>query len=359
MRVLMVTQAVDLDHPILGFTHTWINALARRVEELHVVTLVAGRRHLAGNVVLHAYGPPAASHSRLSRFWFYNKHFARLILDGRVDVIFVHMIPRWVLLAAPYAKPRQVPIVLWYAHGAASRQLRLAHHLADRVVTSSPESYPLWDEDRVVVVGQGIDTKRFCPAPRQSDGLFRVLSVGRLSPVKQYDILIEAARILVQERGMDNLRVRVVGGPARPGDEEYVRTLRRKVSAYGLEGRFAFAGTVRFDKIVSEYQRSQLFVSCQPTSMDKTVLEAMACGVPVVASSPAFEPLLSEVGSKWVVPDGDSRGVADVVEQVAGMSPEQRLALGLMMREKVEQGHGVERLMLQLVRMFEQLLENS
>jgi glycosyltransferase involved in cell wall biosynthesis len=351
MRVLMVTQTVDLDDPVLGFTHTWVNALARWVERLHVVTLTAGRHHLAENVMLHAYGPPGKSHNRPSRFWFYNKHFARLILGRQVDVVFVHMIPRWVLLATPYAKARKVPVVLWYTHRAVSWQLRLAHRLADRVVTASPESYSLWDERKVVALGHGIDTEYFHPVPRQPDGFFRVLSVGRLSPVKQHEVLIEAARILVQERGMSNLRVRIVGGPARPGDEGYIHRLRRMVADYGLEEHIAFAGAVSYDKIMSEYQGCDLFVNLSRTdSLDKVVLEAMACGVLVVTSNPAFGPLLSE--SRWLVPHGDSDALAEMVAEMEALSLAKRARLGTMLRERVIQKHSLEGLIERLERLL-------
>lgn len=355
LRLLMVTQAVDLDHPILGFTHTWVNALARRVDELHVVTLVAGRHNLADNVVLHAYGPPAASHSRLSRFWFYNRCFAQLILgDQQVDAVFVHMIPRWVILALPYTKLRQVPVVLWYAHGAVSRQLRLAHRLADRVVTSSPESYPLRDEDRVVTVGQGIDTKHFRPAVRQPDSLFRVLSVGRLSPVKQHESLIEAAHILVQERGMDNLRVRIVGGPARPSDQAYAQRLHQLVSSYGLEAHTAFAGPLPCGQVAQEYQNCDLFVNFSRTgSLDKTALEAMACAVPVITSNPAFRAVFPmALRSLLLKPDFDVCLLVQLVEYLLGLSPDERRGIGLRLRQEVETNHALEHMVEKMVSVF-------
>ena len=54
MRLLVLTQAVDLDHPVLGFSHGWIEALARRVEQVTVLAVLAGRHQLADNVRLLA-----------------------------------------------------------------------------------------------------------------------------------------------------------------------------------------------------------------------------------------------------------------------------------------------------------------
>jgi hypothetical protein len=56
MRVLMITQKVDLDDDILGFTHTWVNKLAEKVERLYVLALAVGRHSLRDNVELFSMG---------------------------------------------------------------------------------------------------------------------------------------------------------------------------------------------------------------------------------------------------------------------------------------------------------------
>jgi len=351
MRLLMTTQAVDLDHPILGFTHSWINSLARHVAKLHVITLLAGRHHLADNVVLHAYGPPGASHNKVSRHWFYHRCFGRLILGGQVDAVFVHMIPRWAIAAAPYANLRRIPLVLWYTHGSSSWQLRLAHRLIDRAVTASPASYPLWGSAKAKALGHGIDTDLFQPNFREPDGTFRVLSLGRLSPTKQHDVLVEAVRILVREKGVENIKVRIVGGPANPGDEAYRQKLYRLVKDYGLEHCVTLTGPLPYEAVVAEYHQADLFVNLSRTnSMDKVVLEAMACGVPVVTSNPAFQSLLPAFG---LVSHGDVAALAEAIVNVAHLSRDQNKALGRQLRTKVVENHSVNSLMERLVNVFE------
>ena len=52
----MITQKVDLGDDVLGFTHTWVNKLAQRVDRLHVLALPVGRHELAENVELYSIG---------------------------------------------------------------------------------------------------------------------------------------------------------------------------------------------------------------------------------------------------------------------------------------------------------------
>lgn len=350
MRILMTTQAVDLDHPILGFTHTWINTLARYVDQLHIVTLVVGRHQVADNVVLHASGSPDTAHNKLSRHWFYHRCFSQLILGREVDTVFVHMIPRWAVAAAPYTKLCRIPLVLWYTHGSSSWQLRLAHHLIDRAVTASPESYPFWGATKVTAIGHGIDTDLFQPDYRQPDEVFRVLSVGRLSPSKQHDVLIEAIRILIKEKRVKNLQVRIVGGPANTKDEVYRQELDRLVKDYSLEKSVMFVGPLPYEAVIREYQCTDLFVNLSRTdSLDKVVLEAMACGLPVVSSNPAFRPLL---GQEWMVPHRKAARLAEVISQVADMTNEQRRTIGKTFRSVVSRAHSVDSLMERLASIF-------
>jgi glycosyltransferase involved in cell wall biosynthesis len=338
----MLTQTVDLADPVLGFTQSWINGLARQVGELHVVALHAGERELAPNVQLYA----AEATSRGERLGFFRSQLRRLVSGGAVDVVFVHMIPRWVLMAAPYTLPARTPVVLWYTHQTISWQLQVAHRLATQVVTAAPEGYPLWGSGKATAIGHGVDTDYFRPAPQATDhDELRVLSVGRLSTLKRYEVLIEAARLLVQEQGMERLCVRIVGGPAAPGDEAYLARLEAQTAAAGLQAHVTFAGAIPFDQLLGEYQAADLFVNCKVSSMDKVVLEAAACAVPVLAASPAFAPLGEAAQTPGVFPADDAAALAEQIACYGRLEPAARREIGLRLAAVVEQEHSVHRLM--------------
>lgn len=84
MRVLMITQKVDLEDDILGFTHTWVNKLAERVERLYVLALAVGRHSLRDNVKLLSTGKERGN-SRLERLVNFNRVVAKLILNKDVQ----------------------------------------------------------------------------------------------------------------------------------------------------------------------------------------------------------------------------------------------------------------------------------
>ena len=56
MRLLICTQTVDLNDPVLGFFHGWIAAFSRHCESVHVICLKEGRHSLPANVFVHSLG---------------------------------------------------------------------------------------------------------------------------------------------------------------------------------------------------------------------------------------------------------------------------------------------------------------
>jgi glycosyltransferase involved in cell wall biosynthesis len=349
----MITQKVDLDDDVLGFTHTWVNKLAGRVAHLYVLALSVGRHELLDNVTLYSMGKEQGA-GRLRRLVNFNRAVTSLVLRRRVDGVFVHMVPLYAILAAPWARLAGAPTALWYTHKRVSWKLRLAHRLVDRVVTASPESFRL-PGDKVVVTGHGIDTDVFRPAggPRP-ERPFTVLSVGRISPIKDYETLVEAADILVNQRQRRNLRWVVVGEAGTPAQGAYRERLGAEVQRRGLSEYLEFAGAAPHRQVVGYYQRADLFVNLSRTdSLDKAVLEAMACGLAPLTCNLAFGPLLGALAPRLTFAAQDAPGLADKIERLARLSEMERETLGRELRAVVVQRHSVEGLMDRLVKVWD------
>jgi len=125
---------------------------------------------------------------------------------------------------------------------------------------------------RIEVIGNGVDTDAFRPAPRRHEGL-RVLCVARLIARKRVDALIRAVAALREA----HVRLTLVGS----GKEE--ASLRRLATQLGIADRVDFAGTVPPQRVVRYYQDSDVFaLPSLSEGMSNAALEAMACGLPIV-----------------------------------------------------------------------------
>src|SRR5262249_46279648 len=127
--------------------------------------------------------------------------------------------------------------------------------------------------------GHGIDTDFFTPdtsIARESWWL----SIGRLSPVKRHDRAIREASTVGKE-------LHIVGeGPERKALETLASELHATVK---------FVGGLSQERVRDQFRRAALFLHMSETgSLDKVVLEALACGCPVRTNDPALKFLEKE-----------------------------------------------------------------
>jgi glycosyltransferase involved in cell wall biosynthesis len=187
----------------------------------------------------------------------------------------------------PVFRLLRLPVLLWYAHGAVTWHLRLAHRSVDRVISSSPEGFRLRSA-RAHFIGQGVDTELFSLRPPAA-ARPHLLAVGRISRRKRLDLLVS---MMAHLRG-DGLTLRIVGPTLTGDDAAYAAALRRDVA--GGRVPVEFLGPVPMDRLPGLYDTAALALNVSETnSMDKAVLEALATGCPVLSSNPAFRELLAD-----------------------------------------------------------------
>lgn len=205
---------------------------------------------------------------------------------------------------------------------------------------------------KVHVVRCGVDLRLFQPRPRDNgSGPLRILSVGSLSEVKGHAYLVEACRILAH-RGVP-FTCRVIGeGPLRP-------SLNRQIRRSGLQDRVFLVGEKTGPEVLEALQESDTFVLASvPTRNGKregipvALMEAMAGGLPVIASSLSGIPELVESGKSGIlVPPRDARGLAAALEEIY-RDLELRRRLGQQGRLRVLQDFNLDRNCFHLLQLF-------
>jgi glycosyltransferase involved in cell wall biosynthesis len=354
MRILLFNLATDADDPLLGFASRWVNSLAERVEFIHVITMRVGRLDVPGNVRVYSVGKEKGYSEPRRLVEFYRLLF-RILREDRIDACFSHMITIFTILAAPVLRPKRIPIVTWYAHRQVTPTLKLAHRLSDRMISSSEVSYP-YDKGKLTVVGQGIDTELFSPNATSPDDPPMLLSVGRISPIKDLVTLVEALHLL-RERG-HNLRLALVGSSPNPHDD-YTLQVRHRVQARNLQDSVQFVGPVANHQLTQWYQRAFAHVNCSPSdhSLDKAVLEAMACGKPSLSPILGFKATMGKWADRLHFQQGNPADLAEKIEGLLQLTDAQRQAMGNALRESVATVHDLEQLADRIVGLLRSLKE--
>jgi glycosyltransferase involved in cell wall biosynthesis len=339
LDAVMITQVVDEEDPVLGFTPGWVNALASHVRSLTVYCLKAGKHELRENVVLRTL--PRGRVKRIRRL---RKGLRADLRQRNIGVVFAHMCPRYAVVARSVVR-RRCPIVLWYAHSARSLWLRLAHGISQLVLTPTVESCPIRSA-KVKVVGHGIDTDKFVPSNRKESDRLVLLSAGRITPLKRYDLLIEGVARAVELSPEQKFTLRILGSPAVRSDERCLSRLRQIVREKHLEKIVEFHPAVPYTRVPLEYSQCDIFIcTAVRHSIDKAPLEAMACGKVLLTSNRNFRSVLDGHADSLVTEDETPADLGRRIAKLARMQPSQRETLGRSLREIVVRDHNLSRLM--------------
>jgi glycogen synthase len=190
--------------------------------------------------------------------------------------------------------------------------------LSESLRSQALEADPSVDID---VISNGIDIEKFSPprSPRPERKSVRLVCVCRLVPRKGVDVLLEAMALLRQEP----VTLEIIG------TGELEETLRERARALGVHRRVHFKGYVAQDELGAHYRRADAFVlPSLAESFGMVLLEAMSCGLPVVASRTGGIPeTVTDGENGLLVPAGDPRELAAALRRLVN-DRELRLEIG-------------------------------
>lgn len=338
MKILILTQKVNKNDPILGFFHWWLEEFSKRFEKITVICLEKGEYSLPENVKVFSLGKESGKSKIKYVFNFY-----KYIWQERknYDAVFVHMNQEYVILGCKLWKLWGKKIYFWRNHPRGNFFTRIAVWISNKVFYTSPQSFVARFK-KSVQMPVGINTELFKPHDSKFMIHNSILSLGRISPIKNIDKLIEAV-ILLDKEGVD-FKLDIVGDPVNKEDKGYQEKLFEMAKPLVDKGKIKFIPAVSQDEAVKMYQTHQIFVNLTPSgSFDKTILEAVACDcVPIVRNS-----YFKGVFERGIIKN-------EIVEEIAGviknclLNPRNQEANSL--RNYVEENHNLNILLFSLVK---------
>lgn len=323
-----------------GSIHTvrWVNALAARGWDVHLLSINPPRELLAAGVTVHA------APVRTPAGYFLNAPFARRVFATiRPDLVHAHYVSGYGTLAAladrhplimsvwgsdVYEFPATSPLHAWLVRRNLGK--------ADLVLSTSEamaRHTRRYTDRKIEVTPFGIDLERFRPESVElafAPGDVVVGTVKSLAHVYGVDVLVRAFARVRAARPTLPLKLLLVGdGPQAPA-------LRRLVAELGIADVTHFAGRAEHDRVVEWHNRISIFVCVsRRESFGVAVVEASACERPVVVSSAGGLPEVVEDGvTGLVVPPEDVARTAAAIEALA-LDPAARERMGRAGRERV------------------------
>ncbi len=311
MRLLITTQAVDLDDPILAFFHSWIIEFSKRCESVEVICLKEGRHELPANVTVHSLEKEKGE-SNLKYIRLFYKHAWEL--RGRYDSVFVHMNPEYIVLGGLLWRILGKKVALWYIHPRSSWRLWVARIFSNIILSATEKSFPLRTK-KLVAVGHGVDTEFFSPDPsRKSNDILHVMQAARIAPVKRIECVVGA----ISEMYAHNVPVSFdYYGSELSRDYEYAEAVKKLIPAAVPPGVWEWRGNATQNQIRDAYRAHDVHVNATVSgSFDKAVFESMACGCITVASNTALSDVLPE---ELRFKEGDAHSLAETLMRISRM----------------------------------------
>lgn len=385
---LRIVHLAAFYRPHLGGIENYVHYLSQAqaaaghaVEILTMDTEHVGPRETEGDVVVHR--------ARVGLRYYkgiYSRDFSAQLEDlaAKADILHAHApFPfglEVALRAARRARARRGSghrpkvVVTYHGEGRATRQPlyalpRLAYSRWEkRMLARADQTAFLTDSYRdslslgpalraaSTVVETGVDTKRFRPLKRGEDrrlrGVFPVLFLGSLQPANRYkgvDVLLQALTQLP-----DEVALHVVG---RGGLVAEYQALAAKL---GLLGRVTFHTDVSDEELPAVVRSAKLFVLASvsgPENGPLVVLEAMASGVPVLATRiPGVREMLRDGELGPLAEPGDAEDLARLIE--ACRADDKALAAtGKKVRAHVEKHHDWSLVAIRYVELYQGLLD--
>lgn len=348
MRLLVITQKVDQNDDLLGFFHQQLFQLAAKVEKLYVISLSVGDYQLPDNVEVYSLGKEKGVNKIFRYLKLYCLFFKLLPVT---DKVFAHMCPEYVIALAVLNLFFKKQIFLWYVHRQVNWRLRLAEKFVKKIFTVSPASCRL-NSKKITILGHGIDLDYFKIKEKglRTDNLFRIIYIGRISKIKDQELLIKAANILINNKNYKNLKFILVGGAILDNDKNYLDYLESLIINFQLEKYLEITGRKPYNLITQFYQLADLSINLCPTGgLDKAVLESMAMGLPTIVINKDFKDIFAKYQDLILESPAEDK-LAEKIEQIINLNPQLRGLIGQDLRERVKEKHGLENLINNLIK---------
>ena len=268
----------------------------KQIDLIHANSLAAG---LIGGIAAKLYGVPIVMHKRYATAYGVLDRLCEKLLDR---VILVSEATRWAF--APHSKQTLI------YNGVELSALR------------PPLSPPRWRGGKTLRTDLNLDP----------DALL-IGIVTRITPEKGIHLLIEATAKL---KASPYIQLLVVGGPYFPKDAEYIDSLKVQAEKLGIADRVIFTGFLEDIQAILSLLDVVLLASTIPEACPRTIIEAMAAGVPVIATPLGGSKELVTPETGLLVPAEDADAFAAAITQLAEDN-ERRKRMGKACRLRAEQ----------------------
>lgn len=336
MKILLIG-ALNSNH-----TKRWANAMATRGHDV----LVAHRPDQKDDMGdLHPNVKTAAlKYGGKSYSYYLNIHSLRRICkDFKPDVVNAHYASGYGLLAR-LAKTHPLVISMWgsdifdypyrnrFNHNVICKNLNYCDAIASTSFAMAEEARKVLGQPNkeITVTPFGVDINRFTPPENHVQNNRPIIGIVKyLEPIYDIPLLIKAFAIVCEKSQIRPL-LHIYGGG------KLLDELKELANSLGIGEDVVFFGTIPNAQIAKALQSFDVFVNCSvKESFGVAIVEAMSCGLPVVATDTAgYKEVVDNGVTGYILKDRKPETMAEKILELLGDS-NLRVSMGRAGRERV------------------------
>ncbi len=277
-NLLIINYATDEKDQVFAHQIEAVRKFSLKFRKVYVITASKGSGSLPGNVIcIESKWVPGKHLSNSLRLI---QSFLGIVLQDRNLVVFSHMTEVQSALISPLTKILRIKHIVWYAHASRSFAMNLNKILLNSIVTSTAGSCP-YSGRKVKIVGQAIDENLFNFTNHKISAPYKLVHIGRTDPSKDIKELIKFTEEINSLGYLSTFTI--VGRPSSAKFNHYLEHLVNLQKGMTDSNQVIFREPVERNLIPNYLESFDIFIHAFIGSLDKTLVEATLCGIPVLS----------------------------------------------------------------------------
>ena len=336
-KVLVLNISTDSNNTSLGFAISWLNAFAKKFDEVHVISLSKGSDdELEKNVIVTSVDNELGRISKVINLF---KIISKLTKSNKYEFCLSHMSSLMIIISSPILKIRKIKSIFWYTHKGPNDYLKKLFLLkasiySNKIITASKNSFPYKkffnNKSKLHVIGHAIKFNEFYRKVNSFDGKNFVI-ISRISKSKKIDESISG--FLNSQKGSSH-KLSVIGGPLSSEDKIYFEKIKLK---YASHENISFLGSMPHKNLINEISDFSFHINnTEKGFYDKSVLETMSYGLINFYSNSDYDELLPEEYKDKFKFDGTPESLSNKISDIGNLKKDEIIKIINFSQSKLE-----------------------
>ena len=336
-KVLVLNISTDSNNTSLGFAISWLNAFAKKFDEVHVISLSKGSDdELEKNVIVTSVDNELGRISKVINLF---KLINKLTKSNKYEFCLSHMSSLMIIISSPILKIRKIKSIFWYTHKGPNDYLKKLFLLkasiySNKIITASKNSFPYKkffnNKSKLHVIGHAIKFNEFYRKVNSFDGKNFVI-ISRISKSKKIDESISG--FLSSQKGSSH-KLSVIGGPLSSEDKIYFEKIKLK---YASHENISFLGSMPHKNLINEISDFSFHINnTEKGFYDKSVLETMTYGLINFYSNSDYDELLPEEYKDKFKFDGTPESLSNKISDIGNLKKDEIIKIINFSQSKLE-----------------------